>query len=150
MLSRFLSKDFLAGLMFAGLGLFGLWLAWDLEVGTSDAMATGYFPRMICFLMIGTGAAVSVVALLKPGEPVPPIHWRPLALITLACAGFAVLFKPLGLVVTVIAAVLLAGFAGRGQRVLPLLTLGAALVLVTAGVFVYALRMPIPLWPTIF
>lgn len=144
------NRDFLAGLMFVALGAFGLWLARDLAIGTGDAMETGYFPRMICVLLVGSGALVSGVALVRPGAKLESWHWRPLILITLSTVAFAVLLKPLGYVVTVIATVLLAGFAGHAPRLLPLVALAGAIVVVTAGLFVFALRMPIPLWPTVF
>jgi putative tricarboxylic transport membrane protein len=148
MISSLQSKDFLAGLMFVALGAFGLWLGRDLAVGTSDAMETGYFPRMICLLLMGTGALVSAVALVQPGEPAEAWHWRPLILITLATVAFAALLKPLGFVLAVLVAVLLSGFARRAPRFVPLVALAVALVVVTAGLFVFALRMPIPLWPS--
>jgi hypothetical protein len=143
------SKDFLAGLMFVALGAFGLWLGRDLEIGSSAAMETGYFPRMICLLLVGAGALVSAIALAKPGEPVESWHWRPFILISLSAIAFAVLLKPLGFVLAVLVAVLLAGFARRAPRLLPLVALACVLVVVTAGLFVFALRMPIPLWPTV-
>jgi hypothetical protein len=149
MTSSLRSKDFLAGLLFIGLGLFGLWLARDLESGTSAAMETGYFPRMICILLVLTGAAISAIALLAPGERAGGWHWRPLLLISISTLAFAFLLKPLGLVAAVVATTLLAGLAGRGPRLLPLAALAVVLVLATTGLFVLALRIPIPLWPTV-
>ena len=143
------SKDFLSGLMFVALGLFGLWLTADLEIGTSDAMATGYFPRMICILLAGVGVVVAAVALFTSGAPAEAWHWRPFLIVSLATVAFAVLLKPLGFVVTVLVTVVLPGFAGRAPRLLPLLALACAIVVVTAGLFVFALRIPLPLWPTV-
>jgi len=150
MTSSLATKDFLSGVLFIALGLFGLWLARDLEIGTSSAMETGYFPRMICILLILTGAVVSTIALFRPGERAGGWHWRPLILISVATLAFALLLKPLGLVAAVVSTTLLAGYAGRGQRLLPLAILSLMLVLATVGLFVLALGMPISLWPTVF
>jgi hypothetical protein len=40
-----LTKNFLAGLMFIGFGLLGLWLSVPLDNGTLSDMGPGYFPR---------------------------------------------------------------------------------------------------------
>ena len=53
----FVTKDFLAGVMFVAFGLLGLWLGRTLEAGTASAMEAGYFPRLICGLLIAIGAA---------------------------------------------------------------------------------------------
>lgn len=145
-----LNKDFLAGLVFVGIGLFGFWLARNLESGTASDMATGYFPRMMCGLLVALGAVLAGVALVTGGEKPDGWHWRQLILVSLSAIGFALLLKPLGFVLTIFATVLLATLAGGGLRVVPLLMLSTALVVFNVGLFVLALRMPIPLWPSLF
>src|SRR5438477_2462526 len=92
------SKDFLAGNLYMAFGLLGLWLARTLEVGTASAMEAGYFPRLVCALLIGLGAALAVTSLLRPGEALERGAWRPFIFVTLSCLAFALLLRPLGLV----------------------------------------------------
>ena len=51
------SKDFLAGILFVAFGLLGVWLARALPAGTASAMEAGYFPRLVCGLLIAIGGA---------------------------------------------------------------------------------------------
>ena len=41
--------DVLAGLLFIGLALLGLWLSRDYPIGTALRMGTGYVPRRLTF-----------------------------------------------------------------------------------------------------
>ena len=62
----------------------------------------------------------------------------------------AVLLKPVGLVGTLAATTILASAAGTLLRPLALAMLVAIMVVANVGIFVFALNMPIPLWPAIF
>ena len=69
-MTRFLSKDFLAGVMFIGFGLLALYLGRHLAMGTTVRMGPGYVPHMLAYIMMGLGLIVSVVALIFGGEQV--------------------------------------------------------------------------------
>ena len=58
-MNRFLSKDFLSGLMFIGFGLIALYFGQKLALGTPVRMGPGYVPRMLSLTLIGLGAAAS-------------------------------------------------------------------------------------------
>ena len=121
-----------------------------LDNGTLSDMGPGYFPRAISVLMVMLGAALSATDLLEEGEAVEGWAWKPLVLITLSSIAFAVLLKPLGLVGTLAATTILASAAGTLLRPLALAILIAIMVVANVGIFVFALHMPIPLWPAIF
>jgi putative tricarboxylic transport membrane protein len=141
------SKDFLAGNLYMAFGLLGLWLGRTLEVGTASAMEAGYFPRLVCALLIGLGAALAVTSLLRPGEAPERGAWRPFVFVTLSCLAFALLLRPLGLVLTLLISVVLARFAGGNLRPLALLLLCLILIVANVGIFVLAMKIQIPLWP---
>ncbi|MCC6777103.1 MAG: tripartite tricarboxylate transporter TctB family protein [Hyphomicrobiales bacterium] len=143
------SKDFLAGLLFIAFGLTGLWLGRALESGSASAMESGYFPRLVCALLIAIGVLLATTALVRPNERPEPGTWRPITLVTASCLAFALLLKPLGLIVTLVVTTVLARSADRGLRLLPLLTLALLLTVATVGIFVLALRLAIPLWPSV-
>jgi Tripartite tricarboxylate transporter TctB family len=141
------SKDFLAGNLYLAFGLAGLWLGRTLEVGTASAMEAGYFPRLVCMLLVAIGAALAVLALLRGGEAPERGRLRPFIFVTLSCLAFALLLRPLGLVLTLLISTVLARCAGGNLRPLALLLLCLILIVANVGIFVIALKMPIPLWP---
>jgi hypothetical protein len=141
------SKDFLAGGLYMAFGLLGLWLGRTLEIGTASAMEAGYFPRLVCMLLVALGAALAVISLLRPGEAPERGTWRPFVFVTLSCLAFALLLRPLGLVLTLLISTVLARFAGGNLRPLALVLLCLVLVVANVGIFVIALKIPIPLWP---
>lgn len=146
----FASKDFLAGNLFMAFGLLGLWLGRALDSGTASAMDAGYFPRLVCALLIAVGAALAVTALLRSGEVPERGRWRPFAFVTVSCLAFALLLRPLGLVLTLLISTVLARLAGEDIRPLPLLMLCLVLIVAIVALFVLALRVHIPLWPAAF
>jgi hypothetical protein len=141
------SKDFLAGNLYLAFGLLGLWLGRTLEIGTAGAMEAGYFPLLVCMLLVAIGAALAVTALLQPGEAPERGTWRPFIFVTLSCLAFALLLRPLGLVLTLLISTVLARFAGGNLRPVALLLLCLILIVANVGIFVIALKIPIPLWP---
>src|SRR6266478_6411294 len=144
------SKDFLAGLMYVAFGLTGLWLGRSLEVGTAAAMGAGYFPRLVCGALIAVGAALALISLMRTGEVPERGMWRPFIFVTLSCLAFALLLRPLGLIMTLVISIVLARFAGGNIRPAALSLLCLILVVANVGIFVIAMRIQIPLWPAAF
>jgi hypothetical protein len=143
------TRNILAGLMFMAFGLLGLWLARDLDAGSASDMGPGYFPRLVCIVLVLLGAALSATDLVRQGDSPEGWAWRPFCLITLSALAFAFLLKPIGLVGTIAITTVLASAAASMLRPLALAMLVAVLVAVNVGIFVLLLRMPIPLWPTV-
>src|SRR5262245_1575143 len=129
-----ISKDFLAGILYIAFGLLGLWLARDLETGTASAMEAGYFPRLVCILLIALGVVLAGTALLRPGEAPERGKWRPFIFVTLSSLAFALLLRPLGLVLTLAISTVLARFAGGQMRLLALLMLCLILIVANVGI----------------
>jgi hypothetical protein len=146
----FASKDFLAGVLFLAFGLLGLWLARSLPGGAAGAMEAGYFPRLICGLLVIIGAALALISLFRESEVPERGLWRPFFFITAASLAFALLLRPLGLVVTLAISTVLARLAAGNIRLLPLVLLCLILIGAIVGTFVHALRIMIPLWPAGF
>ena len=144
------TKNFVAGLMFIMFGLLGVWLSWPLDTGTPGDMGPGYFPRGVCIVLILLGGALSASDLMQEGERIEGWAWKPLILVTLSSLAFAFLLKPVGLVGTLVATTVLASAAGTLLRPFALTVLTAVMILTNVGIFVFALKMPIPLWPSVF
>src|SRR5262249_32013279 len=145
-------KDVLAGLLFIGVALFGLWLSRDYPIGTALRMGTGYVPRLLCWVLFGLGVVVLVQGLreaqdLRAGSAVDgPALPRP-GFVPASLVSFGLCIERLGLVISILLLIGVGAVAARGLR--PLETLMAALVLILLswGIFILGLGLTIPVWP---
>jgi hypothetical protein len=145
-------RDVLAGLMFVGVALFGLWLSRDYPIGTALRMGTGYVPRLLCWILLGLGVVVLVqgardaqgARLVSSGQA---SGWRPVVFVTASLVIFGLSIERLGLVLSILLLVGVGAVAARGLRLLE--TLAAALVLIAMswGIFILGLGLTIPVWP---
>jgi hypothetical protein len=145
----FASKDFLAGILYMTFGLLGLWLGRNLDPGAAEAMGAGFFPRLVCALLMAIGALLAAISFMRAGESIDRGKWRPFVFVTLSCLAFALLLYPLGLVLTLALTTVIARLADRNVRAIPLLVLCALLIIINVGIFVVGLRIAIPLWPAV-
>jgi putative tricarboxylic transport membrane protein len=112
-LNRFLSKDFLSGLLFIGFGLTALYFGRHLAMGTAVRMGPGFVPHMLAFIMIGLGLIISVVAaLVNKGEAAEAPRWKPITLVTIGIFVFAALFERTGMFPALVALILIASAGG--------------------------------------
>lgn len=145
---RAANQNFVAGLVFAGVGFFGLWAGRELNVGTAAEMGEGYFPLLLCKFLIALGALISVIGLIASGEPLERIKWRPLTLVTGSVLAFAAALESLGVIAAIVAAVILSNFAGEPERAKSVVTLAVVLSLAVLAIFVWGLGLPIRALPT--
>jgi len=145
-------KDVLAGLLFIGVAVFGLWLSRDYPIGTALRMGTGYVPRLLCWLLFGLGVVVLVQGLREAQDSralssADVSAWRPLVFVTASLVIFGLSIERLGLVISILLLIGVGAVAARGLR--PFETLAAALVLILLswGIFILGLGLTIPVWP---
>jgi hypothetical protein len=141
-------KDFWAGLLFGGLGMFvAVYAATHYRLGSAVRMGPGYFPTWVGALVAILGLVLVVRSLRAQGPKVklPPL--RPTALVLGASVAFGYLLKPLGLVLATALLVLVAAAGGHEFRWREAALLALALAAFAVGVFVYGLELPFPLWP---
>ena len=112
-MNRFLSKDFLSGLMFIGFGLIAIYFGRNLAMGTTVRMGPGYVPHMLAYIMMALGGIVSVVALITGSEPVERPKWKPITMVTIGIVAFALLFESTGLIPALIALILISSLGGE-------------------------------------
>lgn len=140
--------EVLSGLFVILLGAGALLAVGDLDIGTLDEMGPGYVPRALAWALLAGGAAMTLFGLLeKDAETVPPMYWRPVVLISLACAVFGLLIDELGIVIATVASTVIATFAGSITRHRETPLLCVALAALAALVFVKGLGLAIPIWP---
>jgi Tripartite tricarboxylate transporter TctB family len=145
-----LNRELIAGLMFAAFGIAGLWIAADYPRGTALRMGPGYMPVVLCWGLVLLGAVIAIRGVLRTGARLTAWHLRPLILVLVAILAFALLIEPAGLAVATVAIVLIGAAGGREFRFIEALALALALAAGTVALFVYGLKLTMPVWPAVF
>jgi hypothetical protein len=144
-----INRELIAGLMFAAWGIAGLWIAADYPRGTALRMGPGYMPVVLCWGLVLLGAAIAIRGALRASNRLTAWHLRPLILVLLAILAFAVLIEPAGLAIATVAIVLIGAAGGREFRFIEALALALALAAGTVALFVYGLKLSMPVWPAV-
>ena len=141
------NQDFVSGLMFAGWGVAGLWFGRDYPVGSALRMGPGYVPQLLCWALLILGIVIAIKGAMVAVEKIERWHWRPLVVVSLAVLAFAFLLEPGGLIVATLAIVVIGAFGGPEFRVFESIILAAGLAAGAVVIFVYGLKLPLPIWP---
>jgi Tripartite tricarboxylate transporter TctB family len=141
-------KDFWAGVMFCGFAAVGILAARGYSLGSAGKMGPGYFPLWLGGALAALGAILIGRSLVLDGEPVPRFHLLPLTIIAAAVCLFGLMIEPLGLVAALAVLTVLTAWAGPQFRLGETLALTIALIVFSVGVFVYALGLPLAIWPS--
>ena len=145
-------KDVLAGLLFMGVAVLGLWLSRDYPIGTAFRMGTGYVPRLLCWILLGLGAIVLIQGLRDAAARRAfrfgrRRRWRPVLFVTASLAIFGLAIERLGLVVSILLLVGFAAVAARGLRLIETLAAALVLIVLSWAIFILGLGLTIPVWP---
>ena len=141
-------RDFWAGLMFIGFGVFfAIFAVVNYQMGSAVRMGPAYFPAVLGGLLGFLGLLVLFESFVMDGPRVPKFNFRPLVLILVACVVYGYLIKPLGLVVATVALVFVAAFGGHEFRWKEVALLSLILVVFSVLVFVKGLTLPFPICP---
>jgi hypothetical protein len=141
-------KEFWAGLMFIGFGLFAaVWAVVHYQMGSAVRMGPAYFPAVLGGLLVFLGLLVLIESFAMEGPKVPAFHFRPLVLVLLSGVAYGYLMAPLGLVLATAALVFISAFGGHEFKWKEVLVLSVVLAVFSVLVFVKGLTLPFPLWP---
>lgn len=140
-------QDFCSGLLFLAIALFALWVAKDYPLGTAVRMSSGYFPRMLCLILIALGLFVLVRSLVIEGPAISTIRPRPLVMITLGVTVFALSMQTLGIVLATFLLSIIGGHASPRVSLWEMLAAAAVLSFISVAIFIWALGLALPLWP---
>lgn len=156
-----LSRDGYAGLFLLLVAtLFGAHAA-SYHFGTLLRMGPGFYPLVICVMLgaLGVGLLLSGVTFKARGseethgaaQEETPVNLDMRATLTVlgSICVFGLLLERVGFVIAIFLLVMLASLANRKARLLPTVYLAVALVILTVAIFVWGLRLNIPLvrWP---
>lgn len=151
--------DFYSGLMFLGTGIAFAWGATNYNIGDAARMGPGYFPFMLGILMALVGVAVTLAALGEGTSDEVKIGkwaWRPLFYVIAGNVVFGILLAGVpgfrlpafGMVAGIYALTFVASMAQAGWKFKPTLVLATVLAIGSYLVFVLALKLQFPVWPT--
>ncbi|MGQ0547608.1 MAG: tripartite tricarboxylate transporter TctB family protein [Betaproteobacteria bacterium] len=144
-------KDFWAGLMFIGTGLFFVvWAAVHYQMGSAVRMGPAYFPAVLGGLLAVLGMIILASSFAVAGPRVPAFHFRPLLLVLASCIAYGYLMKPLGMVLATAIMIFIAALGGHEFKWKEMTLLTIALIVFSVVVFVKGLTLPFPLWPERF
>ena len=136
----------ICGLAFIATGLFFIWQAASLEIGTAFRMGPGYFPLVLASILTLLGVVVLVQATRVEGEPMGPIALRGILFILPAPIFFGLTVRGLGFVPALFCTALIAAFASQKMTPVAAVILSATLTAFSVAVFSYGLGLPFQLF----
>ena len=142
-MNRFLSKDFLSGLMFIGFGLLALYFGQKLALGTPVRMGPGWVPRMLALVMMGLGGLICVIALVAGSDPVEKPKRKPITLVTIGIICFALLFERAGLLPALVVLIFISSLGGEEFKLKEVIGNTVVLAILCTLVFKVGLGMNI-------
>jgi hypothetical protein len=145
-------KDFWAGLLFAAFGLFFSGFGTRYTFGTAARMGPGYFPTVLGIILVILGVVIALAALSPRAEAshVAKFSWSTIFLVLGSVVLFGLLLNRAGLVIALAAVVIVSSYASHEFGWKATLINTVVLIALCLAVFVYALSLQFPLWPTFF
>jgi hypothetical protein len=157
-------KDFWSGIMFVAIGLAFALVAKGIKfgdavliqgyaMGTPARMGPAFFPFWLGVILAIFGIVIAIQGYRTKGgaeAAFPKFHWIPILYVLGAVVLFGVILKSVGMLIAGIILVFIASY-GNPEKVSFRATAFLAVGLVTfcALVFVWGLRLPIPLCPAV-
>jgi len=121
-------------------------------MGTPARMGPGFFPFYLGVILTLLGAVIAMGGFkVHPNDPgkVEKFHWKPIFWVLASIVVFGLVLKIVGMLIAGLFLVIGASFGSHDFRLKPVLILGIALVIFCALVFVWGLKLPIPLCPDV-
>ncbi|MEF9944421.1 MAG: tripartite tricarboxylate transporter TctB family protein [Burkholderiaceae bacterium] len=145
-------RDFWSGVMFAGFGVFFVGFAQEYDMGTASRMGPAFFPTVLGALLAFLGGVIALKGLVtRPTDgtdgTVGHFDWRAVILVLGAVAVFAFLLKPAGIVIAMMAMITIASLGSHEFKWLEIVGVCAVMGAIVWAVFIYGLKLTIPVWP---
>ena len=141
------NQDSIAGLLFVAFGVAGLWFGRNYSVGTAVRMGPGYFPHLLSWMLVVFGLGIAFKGALRGGAQIGRLSSRPVIFVLLSFIAFGLLIDRAGLPAAAIASVLIGALGGSEFRWKEQLILSISLAIASSALFIYALGLPMQLWP---
>ncbi len=143
-------KDLASGLMYLAAGLAFAIVSSTYTMGSATRMGPGYFPFWLGVILAALGAVLVAGSTRSRAEGESLTAWdlRGLTVVLFSVVAFGLLLRPMGVIVSVAALVLLASFASREFSLKATLLNAGALIAISLVIFVYGLGLQLPVWPS--
>lgn len=155
-------KNFWGGVLFMALGgafaviakgIPGLSFMSGYAMGTPARMGPAFFPFWLGLLLFLLGVIIAVDGIRdKEGGPdsaFPTFHWKPIVLVLGAVVVFGLILKYTGMLIAGFVLILIASRGSQDFELKRTVFLGVFLTIFCALVFVWGLKLPIPLCPDV-
>ena len=155
-------KDFWGGVIFATIGLFFAVIAYGLKplgipgyaMGVPARMGPAFFPFWLGTMLFFLGLAIALGGLRRQGgteqdRRFPIFYWKPNLYVLGGVLLFGMILKAVGMLIAGVLLIVIAGLGSSEFRLRRSLILGVILSIVCAMVFVWGLKLPIPLCPDV-
>ena len=157
-------KNFWGGLLFVAIGLLFLVIAKGIRfgdtvlvagyaMGTPARMGPAFFPFWLGLILLALGILIAVSGLREQGGPdsrFPKYHWRPILFVLGSVVMFGLILKAVGMLIAGFLVVVVSSMGNPEKfHTRDVIFLGLGLVVFCALVFVWGLKLPIPLCPDI-
>ena len=140
-------QDFVGGIALMAIAAFALWASSDLQGMHGFSFGAGTAPRMFAVLLLGLGAAVTLMGILTDGEHITVYAWRGPLFVSLAIISFAITIRPLGLVISAFASFIISALGTPETKWKETIIVGICLTIGCSLLFPYALGLPLQLVP---
>jgi len=143
-------KDFWAGVVFVFFGVSAIVIGSNYTLGSAARMGPGYFPRILGILLISLGAILVLRSLRLRGAKIPAWKLRPSLIVLGSVVLFGLMLNTVGLVLSTIFLIVAASAASTEFRPVESVVSAVLLAAACVGIFVYALKLQMPIWPSFF
>jgi hypothetical protein len=145
-------RDVATGFLYLVLGSAFAIGALNYPLGTTTRLGPGLFPLSLGILLALCGAFVAFSGFRPSAEEerIDRWHLRPFLLILAAGALFGLLLPTAGLIIAIIVLVAVASFADPEMTFGVMIANALGLALASYLIFIFALGLVLPVWPTVF
>jgi hypothetical protein len=150
--------DFWGGMMFAVVGFAFAIIAYGFRIGdtvllpgysmgTPARMGPAFFPFWLGAILTVLGLLIAFTSLKGGPKPLEKFHYAAVGWVLGAVCVFGFLMKPIGMPLAGVVLVVISSFGSHDFKWKSTLILALGLVVFCTLVFVYGLKLPIPLCP---
>ena len=154
-------KNFWGGVIFAAIGATFALIAKGLPflpfmpgyaMGTPARMGPAFFPFWLGLLLFILGVIIAFNGVRErggEGSAFPKFYWKPILLVLGAVVVFGMVMKPIGMLLAGVVLIVIASYGSPTFELKRSIILGVFLSVFCALVFVWGLKLPIPLCPDV-
>jgi putative tricarboxylic transport membrane protein len=140
-------QDYYGGIVLMMLAVLALIASADLPGQRGFAFGPGTAPRLFAILLFGLSLAVTFVGVTSNGPRIEPYKLRGPLWVLCAILVFAIVIRPVGLVVASFLTWMISIFGSTEMRWVESFIAAAVMTVFCVVLFVYLLNLPFQLWP---